>query len=85
MQQVICKGQLKKSKGAQPAVQSWWASFLQEFAIPNVDLFNTLVTWGEIFSRNWFNCRLFNKKQRSFFGLVMNFSYMFSGSIGVNP
>ena len=47
MQQVICKA-IEKSKGAQPAVQSWWASFLQEFAIPNVDLFNTLVTWGEI-------------------------------------
>ena len=54
------QGAIEKSKGAQPAVQSWWASFLQEFAIPNVDLFNTLVTWGN-FSRNWFNCRLFNK------------------------
>ena len=42
------QGAIEKSKGAQPAVQSWWASFLQEFAIPNVDLFNTLVTWGEI-------------------------------------
>ncbi len=39
---------------------------------------------GRNFSRNWFNCRLFNKNS-GLFGLVMNFSYMFSGSIGVNP
>ena len=44
---LFARGDSEKSKGAQPAVQSWWASFLQEFAIPNVDLFNTLVTWGE--------------------------------------
>ena len=51
--------------------------------IPNVDLFNTLVTWGEILVGIGL-IGLFKTKTAVFFGLVMNFSYMFSGSIGVN-
>ncbi|PFQ92353.1 DoxX family protein [Bacillus cereus] len=78
------QGAIEKSKGAQPAVQSWWASFLQDFAIPNVDLFNTLVTWGEILVGIGLIVGCLTKTA-VFFGLVMNFSYMFSGSIGVNP
>ncbi len=30
--QLVVQGAIEKSKGAQPAVQSWWASFLQDFA-----------------------------------------------------
>ncbi|MDM5190059.1 DoxX family protein [Bacillus sp. DX4.1] len=78
------QGAIEKSKGAQPAVQSWWASFLQDFAIPNVDLFNTLVTWGEILVGIGLIVGCLTKTA-VFFGLVMNFSYMFSGSLGVNP
>ncbi|EMA6341731.1 DoxX family protein [Bacillus cytotoxicus] len=78
------QGAIEKSKGAQPAVQTWWASFLQDFAIPNVDLFNTLVTWGEILVGIGLIVGCLTKTA-IFFGLVMNFSYMFSGSIGVNP
>lgn len=78
------QGAIEKSKGAQPAVQSWWASFLQDFAIPNVDLFNTLVTWGEVLVGIGLIVGCLTKTA-VFFGLVMNFSYMFSGSIGVNP
>ena len=48
------------------------------------DLFNTLVTWGEILVGIGLIVGCLTKTA-VFFGLVMNFSYMFSGSIGVNP
>jgi len=41
-------GALAKSSGANPAVQGWYASFLQHFVLPNVGLFSFLVTWGEV-------------------------------------
>src|SRR5450759_2050401 len=40
-------GALAKSSGANPAVQGWYASFLQHYVLPNVGLFSFLVTWGE--------------------------------------
>jgi thiosulfate dehydrogenase [quinone] large subunit len=40
-------GQLKKAAGEHPAVQPWWVEFLNGFAIPNVEVFNILVPWGE--------------------------------------
>ena len=41
------QGAIEKSKGAQPAVQSWWASFYKISQFQTL-IFNTLVTWGEI-------------------------------------
>ncbi|PHA00896.1 DoxX family protein [Bacillus pseudomycoides] len=78
------KGAIEQASGAHPAVQSWWASFLNEVAIPNVELFNFLVTWGEILVGIGLIVGCLTKTA-VFFGLVMNFSYMFSGSTGVNP
>ena len=42
------KGALAKASGEHPAVQSWWAAFIEHFALPNVGLFNVLVPWGEL-------------------------------------
>lgn len=78
------QGAIEMSKGEQPIVQSWWATFLQEFAIPNVEIFNFLVMWGEILVGIALIVGCLTKTA-VFFGLVMNFSYMLSGSIGVNP
>lgn len=41
------KGALAKAAGEHPAVQSWWAGFIENVALPNVGLFNFLVPWGE--------------------------------------
>lgn len=30
-----------------PSVLSWYASFLEKVALPNIELFNNLVPWGE--------------------------------------
>jgi thiosulfate dehydrogenase (quinone) large subunit len=34
------QGAIEKATGEHPAVQSWWAAFLEGFALPNVELFN---------------------------------------------
>ena len=40
--------QYGKSTGDHPAVQGWYAAFLKGFALPNVELFNFLIAWGEV-------------------------------------
>jgi thiosulfate dehydrogenase (quinone) large subunit len=41
------QGAIAKATGDHPAVQGWYATFLKEFAVPNADLFNVLIPWGE--------------------------------------
>jgi len=41
------QGAIAQAAGDHPAVQGWYANFLQSFAVPNVDLFNVLIPWGE--------------------------------------
>lgn len=78
------KGAVANASGAHPAVQAWWASFLQHFAIPNVGLFNFLVPWGELLVGIGLIVG-FLPRTAVFFGLMMNFAYMFSGTTSTNP
>ena len=41
-------GAIAKAEGAHPAVQGWYAGFLENVALPNVELFNILIPWGEV-------------------------------------
>ena len=41
-------GAIAKAEGAHPAVQAWYAGFLENVALPNVALFNILIPWGEV-------------------------------------
>ncbi|WP_088041682.1 DoxX family protein [Bacillus sp. EAC] len=75
---------VKNATGEHPAVQSWWADFLTNFAIPNVDLFNFLVPVGEFAIGLGLILGCFTKTAM-FFGLAMNFSFMFSGTTSTNP
>lgn len=78
------QGALAKATGEHPAVQGWWAAFLENVAIPNVEIFNTLVPWGELLVGIGLLVGCFTKTA-VFFGLVMNFSYLFSGTTSTNP
>jgi thiosulfate dehydrogenase (quinone) large subunit len=42
------QGAMAKATGEHPAVQGWYAAFLEDFAVPNVELFNILIPWGEV-------------------------------------
>ncbi|MBE5102312.1 DoxX family protein [Priestia aryabhattai] len=79
------QGALAQTSGETPSVQGWWATFLEHVAIPNIQVFNTLlVPWGEFLVGIGLLVGCFTKTA-IFFGLVMNFSYLFSGRTGINP
>ncbi|NSL52390.1 DoxX family protein [Calidifontibacillus erzurumensis] len=78
------QGALKKASGDHPAVQSWWAGFIDSFALPNVGLFNILVPWGEFLVGLGLILGCFTTFA-ALMGMVMNFSYLFSGTTSTNP
>jgi thiosulfate dehydrogenase (quinone) large subunit len=78
------QGALAKTTGENPVVQEWWAVFLENVAIPNVEAFNFLVPWGELLVGLGLLIGCFTKTA-VFFGIAMNFSYMFSGTTSTNP
>ena len=78
------QGALAKATGENPVVQGWWAVFLENVAISNVEAFNFLVPWGELLVGLGLLIGCFTKTA-VFFGIAMNFSYMFSGTTSTNP
>ena len=78
------QGALAKATGENPVVQGWWAVFLENVAIPNVEAFNFLVPWGELLVGLGLLIGCFTKTA-VFFGMAMNFSYLFSGTTSTNP
>jgi thiosulfate dehydrogenase [quinone] large subunit len=77
-------GAVKKSTGERPAVQGWWATFLDGFAIPNAGLFNFLVPLGEVLVGGALILGIFTTFS-ALMGMVMNFSYLLSGTTSTNP
>ncbi|ABO67383.1 MULTISPECIES: DoxX family protein [Geobacillus] len=78
------KGALAKATGEHPAVQGWWAAFIENVALPNVGLFNFLVPWGEFLVGIALILGLFTTFA-ALMGAVMNFAFMFSGTTSTNP
>ncbi|RRJ63942.1 DoxX family protein [Paenibacillus oralis] len=76
-------GAIGKSTGEHPAVQGWWASFLEHFALPNVGLFNVLIPYGEVLVGIGLILGTFTWIA-AFFGMVMNFAFLFSGTVSTN-
>ncbi|MFD1174771.1 DoxX family protein [Paenibacillus puldeungensis] len=77
------KGALAQTGGEHPAVQQWWATFLENFALPNVGLFNVLVPWGELLVGAGLILGVF-AWAAAFFGMLMNFAFLFSGTVSTN-
>jgi thiosulfate dehydrogenase (quinone) large subunit len=65
-------------------VYSWYVNFLESFALPNSDVFNFIVPWGEtlIGLGLLLGCLT---TAAMFFGLVMNFSFFLAGTVSHNP
>ncbi|PWK14841.1 DoxX family membrane protein [Tumebacillus permanentifrigoris] len=77
------KGAIAKSTGDKPSVQEWYGNFLDGFALPNVDLFNFLVQWGELLV----GIGLILGTLTTFaaiMGLLMNFNYVLAGTVSIN-
>ncbi|OCA84195.1 Crp/Fnr family transcriptional regulator [Bacillus sp. FJAT-27225] len=65
-------------------VYQWYVDFLQGIALPNIDLFNVLVPWGELLVGLGLMIGCLTTAAM-FFGLVMNFAFFFAGTVSHNP
>lgn len=78
------QGALARSTGDNATVPGWWGSFLETFAIPFSGLFDILIPWGEFLVGLGLLVGALTVPA-AFFGVVMNFSFLFSGVISSNP
>ena len=63
---------------------SWYVSFLKGAALPNVDIFNTIVPLGEFLIGIGLILGTLTTAA-AFFALVMNFSFLLAGTVSSNP
>jgi thiosulfate dehydrogenase (quinone) large subunit len=77
-------GALAKSSGENPAVQGWYASFLQHYVLPNAGLFSFLVTWGEVAVGLGILLGILTGIAAGF-GVLMNMNYLLAGTVSINP
>ncbi|TCS82544.1 DoxX family protein [Tepidibacillus fermentans] len=78
------KGALQKMGGDHPSVSQWWGSFVENFALPNVGFFNFVIPWGEFLVGLGLILGCLTTAAM-FFGMMMNFSFLFSGTVSHNP
>ena len=77
-------GVLGSTAGKGGASYGWWAAFLHNFVIPNASWIAKLVAGGELLIGIGLILGLLTGAA-AFAGLLLNLTYMFSGSAGVNP
>ncbi|MFC7063381.1 DoxX family protein [Halobacillus seohaensis] len=78
------QGAIGNAQGAHPAVQPWWATFLETVALPNHELFTFLVMWGEVLVGIALILGLFTNFA-ALAGIMMNFAFLLSGTTSTNP
>ena len=77
-------GALKLTGGDHPAVQGWYAWFLQNIVTPNAGLFSFLVTWGEVAVGLGLLLGILTGIAAGF-GVLMNMNYLLAGTVSINP
>lgn len=77
-------GALAKSTGAHPSVQGWYASFLQNFVLPNAGFYSFLITWGEVAVGLGLLLGALTGIAAGF-GVLMNLNYLLAGTVSINP
>lgn len=65
-------------------VSSWYAWFIEHIALPNSMILANIVTFGEILVGLGLILGLFTTAAATF-GAVMNFNYLFAGTVSTNP
>jgi thiosulfate dehydrogenase [quinone] large subunit len=71
-------------KATNEAVYPNFVYFLKHVALPNVDVINFLVPWGEFLVGLGLILGVLTSAA-AFFGLLMNFMFMFAGTVSTNP
>ncbi len=77
-------GALAQAHGPYPAVQGWYAAFLQSFVLPNAVAFSYVVTFGEILVGLGLIFGILTGIA-AFFGVFMNLNFMLAGAVSINP
>ena len=77
-------GALAQTQGPYPAVQGWYAAFLQSFVLPNAAVFAYLVTFGEVLIGLGLIFGVLTGIA-AFFGVFMNLNFMLAGAVSINP
>ncbi|MDY0393826.1 DoxX family protein [Virgibacillus halophilus] len=77
------QGAIAGAGGDNPAVQGWWATFLEHVALPNAALFSNLVMIGEVLVGAALILGVFTNFA-ALMGIMMNFAFLFSGTVSVN-
>jgi thiosulfate dehydrogenase [quinone] large subunit len=77
-------GALAKASGDHPAVQGWYAWFLQHVVLPNAGFFSFLVTWGEVAVGVGLLLGILTGIAAGF-GVLMNLNYLLAGTVSINP
>jgi thiosulfate dehydrogenase [quinone] large subunit len=71
-------------KNPHPAVQQWYAEFVQNVAMPNAVLFSYLVAYGEVLVGLALIVGIFTHFS-ALMGVLMNLAFLFAGSTSTNP
>lgn len=77
------QGAIANAAGDHPAVQGWWAAFLEHVALPGVNVFNIVVPLGEFLVGLGLILGTFTTFA-ALMGLVMNAAFLFSGTVSTN-
>ncbi|MFD2629721.1 DoxX family protein [Oceanobacillus kapialis] len=77
------QGAISSAGGDHPAVQGWWATFLETVALPNAGLFSFMVMWGELLVGIALILGIFTNFA-ALMGITMNFAFLFSGTVSTN-
>jgi len=77
-------GALAKSSGANPAVQGWYAWFLQHVVQNSIGIFSFMVTWGELLVGIAILLGVLTGIAAGF-GVLMNLDYLLAGTVSINP
>lgn len=75
---------IAKATGAHPAVQSWYAAFLQSSILPHAAIWSYVVALGETLVAIGLILGAFTGIA-AFFGIFMNMNYLMAGAVSVNP
>jgi thiosulfate dehydrogenase [quinone] large subunit len=77
-------GALSKATGQQPAVQGWYAWFLQHAVLPYTHVWGYIITIGEFAVGVALVLGIFTGIA-AFFGSFMNMNYLLAGTVSSNP
>ncbi|WP_077618181.1 DoxX family membrane protein, partial [Bacillus sinesaloumensis] len=79
---VVANPVLDKATGT--ALYPTYTAFVEGFAVPNVELINIMIPWGEFLVGLGLLIGCLTTAAM-FFGLMMNFMFMFGGTVSTNP